>query len=1034
MKSAVIVLLLWIVQIHGTKGLLTDGLTLLVFKNGFDCQENDLEGCNDFDASLCSWEGVLSSDSEGLVSSLVLFHVGLVGSVSPSPGKLQGLEHLRNLFKQEFLFGDIPSELGNCSNLMILALDNNMLTGSIPIALGKLPVGLASCTNITTLALGKNMLDGNIPAAIRKLRALQNLDLSKSELNGEIPAELGSCTNLKVPDIQSKQLTAPLCSGSDGLVSSLLLFNAGLYGSISPSLGKLQALKYLNLSANSLTGEIPVELASCTMLTTLALGNNMLDGSIPAAIGKLQALQNLDLSTNKLAGEIPGELASCTKLTTLALGNNMLNGSIPAAIGKLQALQNLDLSTNKLAGEIPGELASCTKLTTLALGNNMLDGSIPAAIGKLQALQNLDLSTNKLTGEIPGELDSCTNLKVLKIQFNQLTGSIPPGIYNISNLMDLDIHGNNFIGTIPPELASISSLETLDLSSNKLTGLIPPELGNLINLVYLNLAQNRLTGPLPAELGQLKNLTKILVYNNKLNGTIPSSLTTLENLFTFDVHNNYISGSIPAEFFDSGRLMYLDMSSNAFSGQIPHEIGNDTHLVVLNLSWNKFSGTIPTTLGSLQALQVLDLSHNQLSGTILPSLGTQLISLKSINVSYNHLNGSLPCSWVRFLVANYDSFIGNPGLCLKYSSHNQCIKNIDVNIRIMIIVISCVVFIVGLSIFACCYIRRRSKSTLVVPNDMEILSVLGREISFNNIMEATQNLSDDYIIGKGGQGIVYKAVLHNGNVVAVKKIPLLNKDIKIHKSFLREINTIGKVKHRNLVKLLGFCKFGKIALVVYNYFPKGDLFDAIHNKERGIVLDWDTRLKIVEGIAHGLAYLHHYCVPPIIHRDIKSRNVLLDVDMEAHITDFGIAKAIALKPNEDYVNTTITIEGTYGYIAPENGYETQVTPKVDVYSFGVLLLELLTGKQPLDPSFGEFEHIVPWVLATMKQNGPNLNDDVFDSTLLDTATDVQKEQMFQVLKIAIVCTKDIPSKRLTMTHVLEILGMSRVNACSPLCN
>ncbi|CAM6018806.1 unnamed protein product [Sphagnum balticum] len=976
---------------------------------------------------------------------------------------------------------------------MILAHDNNMLTGSIPIALGKLPVELASCTNITTLAIGKNMLNGNIPAAIRKLQALQNLDLSTGELNGEIPAELVSYTNLK-----------------------------------------LQGLKHLNLSANFLTGEIPVELASCTKLTTLALGNNMLDGSIPAAIGKLQALQNLDLSTNNLTGEIPGELGSCTKLTTLALGNNMLDGSIPAAIGKLQALQNLDLSTNNLTGEIPGELASCTNLKVLKIQSNQLTGSIPPGIYNISNLSGFYINNNNLTGNITEGLECLAmlpNVYDIRMQYNFFSGTIPVAIKQASalerlflgfqsygdgsfggvipkelgelpNLVDLDIHGNNFIGIIPPELASISSLETLDLSSNKLTGLIPPELGNLINMVHLNLAQNKLTGPLPDELGYLTNLTELDLHNNKLNGTIPPSLATLLNLWSFDVHGNSISGSIP-ELFNGIYLSYFDMSDNELSGQmiipttltslqflnlsynhfvgpiplflfewsmlttvdlsynflngsnsaifailntlnlaqndlkglIPQEIGllNAT-LVMLNLSWNQFSGTIPTTLGSLQALQVLDLSHNQLSGTILPSLGTQLISLNSINVSYNHLDGSLPSSWVRFLVANYDSFIGNPGLCLKYSSHNQCIKNVNVNIRIMIIVMSCVVFIVGLSIFTCCYIRRRSKSTLVVPNDMEISSALGREISFNNIMEATQNLSDDYIIGKGGQGIVYKAVLHNGNVVAVKKIPSLNKDIKIHKSFLREINTIGNIKHRNLVKLLGFCKFGKIALVVYNYFPNGDLFDAIHNKERGIVLDWDTRLKIVEGIAHGLAYLHHYCVPPIIHRDIKSRNVLLDVDMEAHITDFGIAKAIALKPNEDYVNTTITIEGTYGYIAPENGYETQVTPKVDVYSFGVLLLELLTGKQPLDPSFGEFEHIVPWVLATMKQNGPNLNDDVFDSTLLDTATDVQKEQMFQVLKIAIVCTKDIPSERLTMTHVLEILGMSRVIACSPLCN
>ncbi len=527
-----------------------------------------------------------------------------------------------------------------------------------------------------------------------------------------------------------------------------------------------------------------------------------------------------------------------------------------------------------------------------------------------------------------------------------LYGSISPSLGKLQALEYLNLSENSLTGEIPVELSSISSLETLDLSSNELTGLIPPELGNLMNLTYLNLAQNKLTGPFPDELNCFHSLQILNLSYNHFVGPIPLFLFGDSPLIKMDLSYNFLGGSNSTIFASSSNefapllqelylqgnslseqdlpsynllpvLNTLNLAQNDLKSLFPQEIGYfNPSLVVLNLSWNQFSGTIPTTLGSLQALQVLDLSHNQLSGTILPSLGTQLISLKSINVSYNQLNGSLPSSWVRFLVANYDSFIGNPGLCLKYSSHNQCIKNVDVNIRIMIIVISCVVFIVGLSIFACCYIRRRSKTTLVVPDDMEILSVLGREISFNNIMEATQNLSDDYIIGKGGQGIVYKAVLHNGNVVAVKKIPLLNKDIKIHKSFLREINTIGKVKHRNLVKLLGFCKFGKIALVVYNYFPKGDLFDAIHNKERGIVLDWDTRLKIVEGIAHGLAYLHHYCVPPIIHRDIKSRNVLLDVDMGAHITDFGIAKAIALKPNEDYVNTTITIEGTYGYIAP----------------------------------------------------------------------------------------------------------------------
>jgi Leucine-rich repeat (LRR) protein len=621
-----------------------------------------------------------------------------------------------------------------------------------------------------------------------------------------------------------------VCSGSDGRVTSLLLFNAGLYGSISPSLGKLQALKYLNLSANSLTGEIPVELAS------------------------ISSLETLDLSSNKLTGLIPPELG------------NFIN------------LVYLNLAQNKLTGPLPAELGYLTYLTELHLHNNKLNGTIPPSLVILSELRSFDAHGNSISGSIP-ELFYCPNLKYFDMSDNELSGEINVPIFSIS-IQFLNLSYNHFVGPIPLFLFAHSPLIKLDLSYNSLNG---------SNSTIFASSSNEYKACAPL-------LQELHLQGNSLSEQDLRIYTLLRCLSVLNT---------------------LNLAQNDLKGLIPQEIGLlNPSLVVLNLSWNQFSGTIPTTLGSLQALQVLDLSHNQLSGTILPSLGTQLISLKSIIVSYNHLDGSLPSSWVRFLVANYDSFIGNPGLCLKYSSHNQCIQNVNVNIQIMIIIISCVVFIVGLSIFTCCYIRRRSKSTLVVPNDMEILSVLGREMSFNNIMEATQNLSDDYIIGKGGQGIVYKAVLHNGNVVAVKKIPLLNKYIKIHKSFLREINTIGNIKHRNLVKLLGFCKFGKIALVVYNYFPNGDLFDAIHNKERGIVLDWDTRLKIVEGIAHGLAYLHHYCVPPIIHRDIKSRNVLLDVDMEAHITDFGIAKAIALKPNEDYVNTTITIEGTYGYIAP----------------------------------------------------------------------------------------------------------------------
>ena len=189
-------------------------------------------------------------------------------------------------------------------------------------------------------------------------------------------------------------------------------------------------------------------------------------------------------------------------------------------------------------------------------------------------------------------------------------------------------------------------------------------------------------------------------------------------------------------------------------------------------------------------------------------------------------------------------------------------------------------------------------------------------IKFHEIMEATQNLSDACIIGKGGHGTVYKATLPStGAPIVVKKI-----DVEVHKSFLTEIETIGNAKHRNLVKLLGFCKWGEVGLLMYDYIPNGDLHEALHNKEKekAVVLDWAARVRIAEGVAHGLAYLHHDYIPSIIHRDIKASNVLLDKDLEPHISDFGVAKVMALQPFplEKHVTSTAVVSGTYGYLAP----------------------------------------------------------------------------------------------------------------------
>jgi tRNA A-37 threonylcarbamoyl transferase component Bud32 len=252
-------------------------------------------------------------------------------------------------------------------------------------------------------------------------------------------------------------------------------------------------------------------------------------------------------------------------------------------------------------------------------------------------------------------------------------------------------------------------------------------------------------------------------------------------------------------------------------------------------------------------------------------------------------------------------------------------RKTHLGVILAIVVPSFVVFILVCSILAYFIFKRNSKHTLAGHENIEAMSALNSDISFNDIIDVTHNLSVDFIIGKGAHGTVYKATMPNGNVVAVKKIISIDKDMQIHKSFLREIDTIGKIKHRNLVKFLGFCKWGDIGLLVYDYIPNGDLFEALHNTVNGLDLDWNTRLKIVEGVANGLVYLHHDCIPPIIHRDIKSSNVLLDENLEAHITDFGVAKVMALKPKDDYAASTANIGGTYGYIAPGKNKATHVS-------------------------------------------------------------------------------------------------------------
>jgi len=283
--------------------------------------------------------------------------------------------------------------------------------------------------------------------------------------------------------------------------------------------------------------------------------------------------------------------------------------------------------------------------------------------------------------------------------------------------------------------------------------------------------------------------------------------------------------------------------------------------------------------------------------------------------------------------------------------------------------------------------------------------------TFQDLAEATDNFSEAVVIGRGACGTVYKAIMRSGEFIAVKKLASQREGNIVENSFNAEISTLGKIRHRNIVKLYGFCYHRESNLLLYEYMPKGSLGELLHGKTS--ILDWDTRYKIALGAAEGLSYLHHDCKPCIIHRDIKSNNILLDENFEAHVGDFGLAKLIDVP----YSKSMSAVAGSYGYIAPEYAYTMKVTEKCDIYSFGVVLFELLTGRQPVQP-LDQGGDLVTWVRSSIQTT--SLTSGVFDSRL-DLSQRRVVDDMVLVLKIALFCTSVTPSDRPTMRQVVSML-------------
>ncbi|XP_038715824.1 MDIS1-interacting receptor like kinase 2-like [Tripterygium wilfordii] len=956
---------------------------------GISCANGSVNMVN---LSISGIEGTLDQFSFTSFPNLVYVDLsinGLNGSIPPQISQLTKLIYLDLSINQ--FSGNIPPQIGLLTHLEVLHLVETQLNGSIPEEIGNLK-------SLNELALYSNQLDGPIPISLGNLSNLVNLYLFNNSLSGYIPPQIGNLSNLVLLYMDTNLLTGPIPSTLGNLknLTVLFVFHNQLSGSIPPEIGNLISLQELSFHSNNLSGLIPTSLGGLTNLTLLHLYVNNLSGPIPEEIGNLKSLYDLEISQNQL------------------------NGSVPASLGSLNNLEFLFLRDNKLSGSIPQEISNLTKLTVLQLDTNQFTGYLPVKICQSGVLKNFTANNNNFTGPIPKSLRNCTSLVRLRLEVNRLVGNVSEDFGVYPNLDYIDLSDNKFHGEISSNWGRCPQLQSLRISGNNITGRIPSDIGNSSQLHELDFSSNGIVGEIPKEIGRLTSLLKVNLNGNLLSGGIPQEFGSLTNLEYLDLSANILSSSIPNNFQEFVELNYLNLSNNQFGGEIPVQLLKLVHLSQLDLSNNLLVGHIPSGIDSLESLEQLNLSHNNLSGSI-PDSFTNMLGLLHIDISYNELEGPIPDSRA-FRDASFEALQGNKGLCGNVQGMQPCKtsmqkKDKKKSHKVLFLTIFLPLSGVFLLIFALCgifFMKREGKED---PQAKEVSlpyksffssSTYDGKIMYEEIITATKDFDASYCIGKGGFGSVYKAKLPSTGIVAVKKLHSLSDNQYIsQKEFLNEIKVLLEIRHRNIVKLHGFCSSARYSFLVYEYLERGSLSSILSKEAAAKELDWNKRVDIVKCVAHALSYMHHDCFPPIVHRDISSGNILLDSNYVAHISDFGTAKL--LKP--DSSNWT-AFAGTYGYVAPELAYTMKVTEKCDVYSFGVIALEVIKGEHPGDiiPSLPS-----PWATDN------TLSEEVLDQRLAPPSLDVVDE-VIMVVKIATQCLNANAQSRPTMHMISQLFS------------
>lgn len=847
------------------------------------------------------------------------------------------------------------------------------------------------------------------------------------------PWEGVACTNSRITTLKLSTMGLKgTLSGDIGQLTQLqtldLSYNKELGGSLIPNIDNLKKLTTLILAGCSFTGNIPNELGNIPLLSYIALNSNKFSGTIPPSLGKLANLYWLDLADNQLTGPLPVSHRKAPGLDQLHhtkhfhFNKNQLSGSIPEKLFTPDmSLIHLLIDGNKFTGPIPNSLGLVQSLEVLRLDKNSLDGEVPSSLNNLTKVSELNLANNKLTGPLP-DLTGMNSLSYVDLSNNTFDPAEAPAWFSkLQSLSTLVIESGGLQGRVPTKLFSLPGLQQVILKKNSFNGIL--EFGDSFSgqLQLVDFQDNDLTS---VTVTAVYNKALILIGNPVCNAQLSNQFCNLQTQLSTPYSTNIVKcGPLycpEGQSINPQRCIcaYPYEGLMVFRAPSFGDLTNNTVFQSLERSlWEKLDLT-PGSV-SIQNLMLNNDSYIQLQLKLFPSDGTYFNRTEIVRIGFDLSNHTYkpPHGFGPYY------FIGSPYPFPDNVGRGSTSISLGV---IAGIVVGSALLILGLIGVAYYAFRQRKRAQRAMELSKPFASWAGtgtdsggapqlkgaRWFSYDELKKSTNNFSETNEVGSGGYGKVYRGMLANGEIVAVKRSQ--QGSLQGGLEFKTEIELLSRVHHKNLAGLVGFCFEQGEQMLVYEFIPNGTLRESLSGKN-GIQLDWKRRLRIALGSARGLAYLHELANPPIIHRDVKSTNILLDENLTAKVADFGLSKLIS-DSEKGHVSTQV--KGTMGYLDPEYYMTQQLSDKSDVYSFGVVMLEMITARQPIEKG----KYIVREVRGAMDKTDEEYYGlkDIMDSRIRNSSNLVC---FGRYVELAMRCVEESAADRPSMSEVVKEIEM-----------